>query len=307
MAFSIGENIKKLRTEKGVTQEQLAGYLSITYQSVSKWENNVTTPDLFLIPAIAEYFEVQIDELFKPNMRGYKNKAERFLYLYGAHSTKENFDKADAEYEKLFKEDNGDGKDFFNYGHLNECQSYTLAKKAEKFYKQAIEVGFEKAEYQLNYLLASTSRKQENIDKYEKALKNEPEIVRNWYLLALSYSRSEATFEESLKIAKEGLRKFPDNKLLLNLSAMVCRAVGKYDEAKEFCEKAIAVAPDMIDNYYELAFIYTDMKNYVKAIDSWAQVIAVYEIQGINAEDIEIGTLWPKQEIEKLKTLIDNS
>ena len=66
--LNIGENIKKLRAEKGVTQEQLAEHLSITYQSVSKWENNITVPDLYLIPAIAEYFGVSINTLFKVRM-----------------------------------------------------------------------------------------------------------------------------------------------------------------------------------------------------------------------------------------------
>jgi len=65
MAFNIGENIKQLRAEKGVTQEQLAEHLSITYQSVSKWENNITAPDIHSIPAIAEYFGVSINKLFK--------------------------------------------------------------------------------------------------------------------------------------------------------------------------------------------------------------------------------------------------
>ena len=65
MALNIGENIKKLRAEKGVTQEQLAEHLSITYQSVSKWENNITAPDVHLIPAIAKYFGMSIDKLFQ--------------------------------------------------------------------------------------------------------------------------------------------------------------------------------------------------------------------------------------------------
>ena len=82
MAFNIGGNIKKLRAEKGVTQEQLAEHLSITYQSVSKWENNITSPDLYLIPAIAEYFEVSIDDLFKVDMNGYRNKAARLFAVY---------------------------------------------------------------------------------------------------------------------------------------------------------------------------------------------------------------------------------
>ena len=65
MALNIGENIKTLRTEKGVTQEHLAEYCSVTYQSVSKWENGVTTPDLHLIPTIAEFFGVSINRLFR--------------------------------------------------------------------------------------------------------------------------------------------------------------------------------------------------------------------------------------------------
>ena len=65
MKLNIGENIRKLRSENQVTQEQLANHLLISCQAVSKWENNVSTPDITLIPVIAEYFDVQIDELFK--------------------------------------------------------------------------------------------------------------------------------------------------------------------------------------------------------------------------------------------------
>jgi len=68
MAFNIGDNIKQLRAEKGMTQEHLAEHLGITYQSVSKWENNITAPDLQLIPPIAEYFGVSINKLFKAKL-----------------------------------------------------------------------------------------------------------------------------------------------------------------------------------------------------------------------------------------------
>lgn len=64
MAKKIGEKIKELRKEKGISQESLAKVLGVTYQAVSKWETNVTTPDIGLIPSIASYFCVSIDELF---------------------------------------------------------------------------------------------------------------------------------------------------------------------------------------------------------------------------------------------------
>lgn len=68
MAKKIGETIKELRKANGISQEALANILGVTFQAVSKWETNVTTPDVSLIPAIASYFGVSIDELFDYNV-----------------------------------------------------------------------------------------------------------------------------------------------------------------------------------------------------------------------------------------------
>lgn len=63
MKLTLGENLRRLRKEQDLTQEQLADKLGVTYQSVSRWENGSTYPDLELIPAIAEIFSVTIDAL----------------------------------------------------------------------------------------------------------------------------------------------------------------------------------------------------------------------------------------------------
>ena len=63
MAMKIGEKIKTFRKSRNISQEALAKALGVTFQAVSKWETNVTAPDVSLIPAIASYFEVPIDEL----------------------------------------------------------------------------------------------------------------------------------------------------------------------------------------------------------------------------------------------------
>lgn len=55
--------VAELRKRKGIGQQELAEVLGITYQSVSKWETGITMPDIMLLPAIAEYFEVSVDEL----------------------------------------------------------------------------------------------------------------------------------------------------------------------------------------------------------------------------------------------------
>ncbi len=65
MKIYISEKIKQLRTERGISQEKLAQYLNVSYQAVSKWENGNTYPDISLLPEIACFFGVTVDELLQ--------------------------------------------------------------------------------------------------------------------------------------------------------------------------------------------------------------------------------------------------
>ena len=298
MKPNIGENIKKLRAEKQVTQEQLAEHLCISYQAVSKWENSVTTPDIFLLPAIAEYFEVPIDELFKVNMKGYKNKAQRLLAIYEYTHKKEDFERADAEYEKLFAENKADGADMRFYGVLNEYHSYALAKKSEELYKQAIDLGIE-TEGQLIYLLSRTGRNEENIATWKEKLKNDPENIRNWRLLAESYEYANI-YEKALEIIKKALEKFPDDAGLLYQCGDICKFYCKFDEAIDYYKKSIEQDSDMGSSYYGIAIAYQCMKKYKESIKAWEDVIAYLEKKGLLVE-----TEWPRREIAILQGLLN--
>ncbi len=74
MKMLIGEKIKKLRKSRGITQEELAEAIGISFQAVSKWENNIALPDITLVPALASYFEVTTDELFDFNLKEINEK-----------------------------------------------------------------------------------------------------------------------------------------------------------------------------------------------------------------------------------------
>ncbi len=63
MNIKIGMMIKKLRTEKGVTQEALAAAIGVTPQAISRWESENGYPDIELLPALADFFYVTTDEL----------------------------------------------------------------------------------------------------------------------------------------------------------------------------------------------------------------------------------------------------
>lgn len=63
MNLRIGEKIKQLRRERGFTQEEMAAHLGISYQAISKWERGDGCPDITMLPALARYFGVSLDEL----------------------------------------------------------------------------------------------------------------------------------------------------------------------------------------------------------------------------------------------------
>ena len=90
--MNLGENIKNLRKERNVSQEKLANYLNVSFQAVSKWENGNTCPDLSLLPEIARFFGITVDELLQVE----KLDEERLYKEYEARA-KELFRKGDYQ------------------------------------------------------------------------------------------------------------------------------------------------------------------------------------------------------------------
>ena len=72
MQLNLGQKIRELRRRDGRTQESLADAIGVTSQAVSRWEANGGYPDMEMIPSIANYFGVSIDELF-----GYNNERSK--------------------------------------------------------------------------------------------------------------------------------------------------------------------------------------------------------------------------------------
>ncbi len=77
--MDIGNKIKHLRRRSGLTQEQLAVKIGVSAQSVSKWENAVSMPDIMLLPSLAGAFGVSVDELFDLTMEEKYRRIENRL------------------------------------------------------------------------------------------------------------------------------------------------------------------------------------------------------------------------------------
>lgn len=63
MKESFGARFQRLRKNKGLTQEEVANAVNITPQSVSKWENDLSSPDILILPELAKLLGVSVDEL----------------------------------------------------------------------------------------------------------------------------------------------------------------------------------------------------------------------------------------------------
>lgn len=86
------EKLRSLRKEKGISQEKLANFLGVTFQAVSKWETGSAMPDITLLPDIARFFSVTVDEILCVEAidqdrlyNEFKSKAER-LFREGKYS-----------------------------------------------------------------------------------------------------------------------------------------------------------------------------------------------------------------------------
>lgn len=82
---NIGEQISRLRKQKGLSQDEFANVLKVSRQTISNWENEKSYPDLEMIVKISDYFEVSVDELLKQNkttgVQKYTKKKWRFEIL----------------------------------------------------------------------------------------------------------------------------------------------------------------------------------------------------------------------------------
>ena len=82
MKITIGTNIKRLRTEKGVTQEQLSEAMNVTCAAVSKWERGETFPDITALQPLAFYFGVTLDALMGYDKEKVNEEIENVIKEY---------------------------------------------------------------------------------------------------------------------------------------------------------------------------------------------------------------------------------
>ena len=175
MKMTIGTNIKRLRTAKNITQEQLSVAMNVTCAAVSKWERGETYPDIALLQPLAYFFEVTLDELMG----------------YDKEKVRAEIDEAIAQYSRHWQSARGREiitkayHDYPNDDRIMSCYMWNIAGDL--------------ADNDPNVLLA---HKEELLEICEKLLKNSTEEALRlgaWNMRA-KILRTEGKTEEALEI-----------------------------------------------------------------------------------------------------------
>ena len=136
--MEIGKEIRRLRDGRGLTQEALAEALTVTAQTVSKWECGNSIPDVQLLPEIAVFFGVTIDQLFAMTPDQQMERIENHIYSRGM------FDEAELKQIErqlaAFAEDPElEGRALLLMTKLYNNQAEQFRLKAADFGRRAVE------------------------------------------------------------------------------------------------------------------------------------------------------------------------
>lgn len=286
----LAENLRRLRLEKQLTQEQLAEKLGVSAQSVSRWETGATYPDVMLLPRMAEMFGVLVDDLFRPSPKGYENNARRLLAVYENSHKPEDFLAAAAEFEKLIKAGTAAAEDWRCYGVLHEYMVYYCMKKATGSYHQAMDRSrctdselYHRTLRQSILFRCRIGEGEKCIQEREVALQEQLGSLQAWIDLA------HACFfggqpDKAQETSEKALEKFPEEGLLHVYAGDACRTLKDYDRAFIHWEKAAELNTKYMDALFSMAFCREELGQFEKAAVIWEDIVRRLEEQGMEEE-----------------------
>ena len=306
--MEIGNKIKQLRFKSGLTQEQLAGKLGVSPQSVSKWETSITMPDITLLPIIAGEFGVTIDELFDLTTEQTLHRIETRIDIE-EEITPYHF----KEYEDFLKDqllEYEDKKHILSLlAHLYHHRMEADARRVSKYAREAIKLKPEEKDCQWLLQMAegqykwdwNTSNHSSIINFYKDVIESDkitPKTPLPYYYVIDNLIADHRTKEAAEYL--EIYQTLPAHKPFLVSIYKAYLALAEYDEprADSIIQEAQKNYSDDGDFLFEVAQYYARKCEYEKAITfyelSWTQkesqkprytdtlegIATIYEIMG---------------------------
>ena len=250
MAESIGKTIRRLRRERGLTQEELAKQLNITAQAISRWENETGMPDVSQIVPLANVFGVSTDVLFGMSEMSGEEEVQTILQEANMLITSPvTMESLRASYEALIK---GLERHPSNARLLMQCLEIGTALAYPENHIYDIEYG--------ESIYKDSIRRAEIVIAYSK---NTTYILRAHMIMVMLHA-SYGNFEA----AREHAKKFPwrADMTLHEMNAVIAHFEKDRRMEAFHCERNFFDLFDaMLDAMMQLATCYEKMENYAEA------------------------------------------
>ncbi len=152
--MDIGKKIKNLRLEKNVKQEELAEYLGVSFQAVSKWETGASVPDIALLPNLAVFFGITIEELFQMPEEAEFERMEN-MFWHERRIPAETFDYCVRFLERVMQNDPKNVRAYCCMAELYNHRAVYDHELAGEYAKKALELAPEEKRGWVAYLEAN--------------------------------------------------------------------------------------------------------------------------------------------------------
>lgn len=279
-------NLRRLRLDKGLTQEQLANRLGVSVQSVSRWECATTLPDVMLLPELARLYGVTVDDLYRADAQGYPSYAQRLLAVYEASGRSADFLAAEQEFARMPERIADDLRAWGVLYHymMNQCARLARQKLEQAMsHPEVSEQVYLSAAQQRIVLLSELGGGAEEARRYTEALEADPGNRRLWLLSTASWEFAGEP-ERALETALEGLERFPDHVGLMVHAGDICRMLRRYDEAFGWWDRALELDRTYLDAAYSKGLCYEELGCWEEAYRVWTELVRELDRRGLVME-----------------------
>ncbi len=276
--MELSKNLRRLRQEKQLTQEQAAAALGVSPQSVSRWECGATLPDAAMLPTIARLYCVTIDDLYRQNSQAYANYAQRLGCVYEATGKPEDYLQAELEYRKLLKSGEYTTDDLRMYGILHQYMMQHSRDRALELFDRVLKMGpaADEETYwatwrQKIYLLSEIGRGQEAISEFLPRVQAGSRDLQEWICLIDALDMAGQT-QSAWEWAEKAARQFPEHAMVHIYQGNLCKSLGRYAEAFQHWNRAKEMEPTWMDSAYAIASCHEELEDYEKAAQAWEEL-----------------------------------
>lgn len=277
--MNIGNQIKTFRLEKKVKQEELAEYLGVSTQAVSKWETGASTPDISLLPGIATYFGVSIDELFSlPEESQYERIENMFFHERRIHP--DTFAQSVCFLNDQIAKDTNSVRAYEDLAYLYNHRATSDHAQASEYAKRVLELDPESKGGWVAFLEANNGVCGDEwydnhftvIQYFKEFLEKNPNNFRGLYAI-IENLLADGRYDEAVPYIKE-IEEVRDNHQSLMYSGDVAFGHGEIEKAKELWNKAVETHPaewqaycNRADRFKKMGLIEEAIADYEKCVE----------------------------------------